>query len=157
MRKLTPEAVIATVELEQLILDYFQDVDCNDAHGAPDFYSEDCTFDAAKHSYRGRDGIRQFYALVHASSGGIRTTRHTVTNLRVVVKDADHATASFNILTYRGDTAPPVTDLVGPKIISDNELDFRREADGQWLITALRGRPIFVSAELAGGLLPAKA
>jgi ketosteroid isomerase-like protein len=143
MRTFSKDAAAAAVELEQLAMDYWRDIDFNDARNLHDFYTEDCTFAAGENTYRGRNGIKAFYEIARVAKVGM-TTRHSMTNLHVAVHDGNRATLEFIIMSYRGAGKLPITGLQGPALVSDGRMECRREADGKWRITAFSGAPVFM-------------
>lgn len=143
MRTFSNDAAAAAVELEQLSIDYWRDIDFNDARKLHEFYTEDCSFAAGENTYRGRDGIKAFYDIARAAKVGM-TTRHSMSNLHVVVHDHTCATIEFLIMSYRGAGKLPVTGLQGPALVSDGRMECRREADGKWRITSFAGTPVFM-------------
>jgi hypothetical protein len=143
MRTFSKDAAAAAVELEQLAMDYWRDIDFNDARKLHDFYTEDCSFAAGENTYRGRDGIKAFYEIARAAKVGM-TTRHVMSNLHVVVHDNDRATLAFIIMSFRGAGKLPITGLQGPALVSDGRMECRRAADGTWRIASFSGTPVFM-------------
>jgi ketosteroid isomerase-like protein len=144
--------IAARLELQQLVTDYWRELDHNGARNITDFYAEDCTFVAGvNYSLSGRAGVRQFYdaraELVQGEKDGVRTTRHTYTNLSIRLESEDKARVELVTINYSGGGHPPVTDFTGPTMVADVALDCRREPDGAWRIVRFAGAPLFVGAE----------
>jgi hypothetical protein len=152
MRKYDAESLAIATVLQQLLIDFGREADFNDAHNITNFYAEDGILVAGDGSFRGRAAIRQFYAVRNErvrreQKDGMRTVRHTFTNVQVLIEDPSHATLNFGSPNYSGAGIPPVTGLVGPTMFSDCQMKFRRHANGQWLITLFRGTPIFIGSD----------
>jgi ketosteroid isomerase-like protein len=144
--------LLAVVQLQQMVADYWHELDGREARNITDFYAEDCTFRAgANYHYTGRAGVRKFYddraVFVRDEKDGARTTRHTFVNLRVTVEDANNASLDFVLVNYSGGGNPPITGFEGPTMVSDVSWVCRRDAGGAWRITHFRGVPQFVSDE----------
>ena len=151
MTEFSFEGVSAMLALQQLVSNYWNELDSNAARNITDFYAEDCRFSAGTiHDSTGRAGVRKFYDerahLVRDEKGGIRTTRHTSTNLRISLHEADRATLDFVLINYSGAGAPPIGGFEGPTMVSDVRMECRREGR-EWRIVSFRGTPIFVGDE----------
>ena len=146
------ESVSATLELQQLISDYWHELDSNGARNVTDYYTEDCSFIAgAAFNLKGRAGVRQFYddraKHVATEKDGIRNTRHLAANVRISLTGRNSAIVEFVMVNYSGAGAPPVKDFTGPSMVSDVYWDCRREADGKWRLVTFRGEPQFIGGE----------
>ena len=145
MRTFTPDEIAAGFELQQLVADYWHDADFNESLKIPDFYTEDCSYVGGPGiSYNGREGVRRFYDDVRAKKDPTRVMRHTVTNLRVAVKDKNHGTVDYMIVTYAAAGTPPIEGPTAPSQVTDVHLDCVRKAKGKWEIAKFHGAPIFV-------------
>jgi hypothetical protein len=150
MRNFTTETTIVAIELQQLLTDFAREGDFNNGHNTADFYAEDGILEVGDtHTFHGRLAIRQFYVKRNErvrteQKGGVRTVRHTFTNVQVLIEDKDHATLNFGSLNYSAGGTPPLTDLVGPTLFSDCRMVLRRDASGQWRITLFRGDAVFI-------------
>ena len=146
------ESVSATLELQQLISDYWHELDSNGARNVTDDYTEDCEDVAgASFNLKGRAGVRQFYderaKHVATEKDGIRNTRHLAANVRIALKGKDRASVEFVMVNYSGAGKPPVTDFTGPSMVADVFWECVREADGKWRLASFRGAPLFIGNE----------
>ncbi len=55
------ERLLATTELQSLLMEYWHDVDTNWGRNAPEYYTEDGIFEGPEATYQGRQKIREFY------------------------------------------------------------------------------------------------
>ena len=97
----------------------------------------------------GHEAVRAFYAARNErvrtqQQDGVRTQRHTISNFRFAFASADDADVSFTLVNYSSEGKPPVLNLVGPTIVADCRMEFRRGADGDWLISLFDSAPIFI-------------
>lgn len=146
MRVIDDTTVRLAVELQQFIADYWDDVDDNHARNAADFYTEDCTlFVGSDRTFEGRSGVAEFYR--YRVDRGVRTTRHTVSNLRVLPDGNDSASITFVVANYASDGPPPIIDMTGPALVSKVTCECRRGDDGLWRFKSLRGDPLFIGRE----------
>jgi hypothetical protein len=148
MAKFNPQAAM---ELQQLVSEYWDELDSNQARNVTNFYTEDCTFTAGQnYAAQGRAGVRKFYderaKIVAQEKDGQRTTRHTFTNFRASFADADRARVDFVMINYSGAGTAPIV-FSGPSMVSDVAFECRRDAQGAWKIAAFIGAPMFVTNE----------
>lgn len=150
MRKFGPEQAIAALELEQMVADYWREVDINNGANAKDFFSADCTAEFGAITFKGHAGVQTYYAdraEAIRTLQGVRTTRHVYVGLQILFAGDARATLNFLIITYGAAGTPPLSDATLPVAISDSRFEVRREADGQWRIFAFHGTPVFVGGE----------
>ncbi len=149
MPKFDQEKAISAIELQQLIADWGYELDMNGGLNISGLCTEDCNYLVGGVSYRGHAAVNKFYAdrgeRVRAQQkDGIRTQRHTITNLRVSFEDKNRATGNFILVNYSAEGKAPVFNLVGPTILADCRMEFRRETDGEWLIALFDSAPTFI-------------
>src|SRR5262245_48700940 len=113
MRTMDDAMRAAVTDLQQLVADYWYDVDEHDSLTAPEFFTEDGVFEVGTGTYTGPTGVRAFYD--HRALRGKRTTRHTV---------------AVSIL-YAADGPAPITNFVGPAVVSDVVCVCDRNPNGQ--------------------------
>jgi ketosteroid isomerase-like protein len=155
MRTFTTETAAAAFELEQLVIDYWREVDMNDAANITDFYTEDSTYKGGiQLFFKGREGVRKFYDNVRATRDADRIVRHTITNMQVTVHDQKRGTVNYIIVTYGKSGKKPISGLTGPSQVTDVHLECRREADGKWRIAAFVGDAVFVGGDSLLNQLP---
>jgi hypothetical protein len=152
MRRFTPEDAVAALELEQMLTDYWREVDHHDARGATDFFSEDCIAEFGAITFKGHAGVQKYYAdraeAIRAQmAGGVRTTRHVYLGLRISFPETGRATLNFLVITFGGAGHPPLPNATLPVAISDSRFECRRDPDGQWRFFGFYGTPIFVGGE----------
>jgi hypothetical protein len=146
MRIIDDATRAATIELEALVTDYWFDVDENDSRAAPEFFTEECVFDPGIGApFVGRVGVRAFYD--NRALRGKRTTRHTFSNFKVTLEGPTRAAVNYVSVLYAADGPAPITNFVGPAVISDVACICERDAAGQWRFKSLRGRPAFIGNE----------
>ena len=147
MAKFNPQAAM---ELQQLVSEYWDELDSNQARNVTDFYTEDCTFAAGGNfSGKGRDGVRKFYderARVVAQEKDGRLTRHTFANFKVKFESDSQARVDFVMINYSGSGAAPIM-FSGPSMVSDITFECRRDGQGDWKIAVFKGTPMFVTNE----------
>jgi hypothetical protein len=152
MRKFDHAQAVVAVELQQMVTDYWREIDDNNGVNATEFFTEDIVGDFGPIQFMGHEGVRQYYAdrlsLIRAhQKDGIRTTRHIVQNLHIAIASNDLATLSFILVTYGGGGSPPVAAATKPVAISDTYFECRRQDDSQWRFCHFSGVPIFLGEE----------
>lgn len=143
------ESALAVVALQQLIAEWGYRLDFHGGSDVADLCTPDCTYLVGGTTHSGPAAVNAFYAArnerVRAlQKDGVRTQRHTISNLRVTFSDADNASATFLLVNYSKEGPAPALDLTGPTIVADCQMDCRREADGEWRIALFDSQPIFI-------------
>jgi len=149
MTRLNNETVLDTIELQHLILDWGHELDINGGINVASLCTDDCNYLLGGISHRGRDAITKFYAgraerIRLQQKDGVRTQRHTLSNIRAIIQDKDHATVRFMVVNYSAEGKAPARDLVGPTIVADARMECRRDSDLIWRIALFDSQPIFV-------------
>ena len=152
MRKFNAQTAIATIELEQLVTDYFWDVDMTGGRDAPLYYTEDCIAEVGKLNFKGHDGVKKFYqdrldSIHKTQKDGVRTSRHVVTGIQVIFENEKRATVNFLVSTFAASGKPPLPDSTLVVAVSDSRFECRLDDDGHWRIMGFYGGPIFVGQE----------
>ncbi len=127
------ERMAAERACERLIISYAAAIDAGDWDAVAALYTADGRMSrptAPDAFIAGRAAI-----LAGFRARPPRTTRHVCANIRVTLIDADHATASSQILLFMGKDQPP---LVG------SYADRMRRVDGEWRFAERRGSLDFV-------------
>ncbi len=152
MRRFSPEQAAIAVELEQMVVDYWREVDFNGGANAADFFTEDAVAELGAIAFTGHAGVRQWYAerqarILEEQADGVRTSRHSFQNLHIDIESSERAVLSFLIVTYAGGGVPPLLGPTAPVAVSDASFACRREAGGQWRIHRFTGAPVFIGEE----------
>lgn len=149
MPRFTPENAVSKLEIEQLVIDWGYDLDLHGGMHVAPLCTTDCHYLVGGTLHQGHGPILAFYTarnerVAAQQKDGIRTQRHTITNMRVHFADADHAAAQFMLVNYSGEGKAPILNLVGPTIVADCRMEFRRESDGEWYISLFDSTPMFI-------------
>ncbi len=149
MPRFTQQNAADAMDVHQLIIEWGHELDINNAINITDSCTQDCTYYLAGKPFTGHDAIKQFYAARNErvrtqQKDGVRTQRHTISNLRVTFADKDSAVIHFMLVNYSKEGKPPALDLVGPTIVADCKMEAKREADGEWRISLFDSTPIFI-------------
>lgn len=151
MARFDQETAVSAMEIHQLIADWGHELDMNGGLGVAGLITEDCTYRVGGVAYLGHGPVTKFYSdrgerVRTQQKDGVRTQRHTITNLRVAFQDKSHAAVTFIIVNYSAEGKPPV-DLTGPTILADCRMECRRDADGEWRICLFDSTPMFVGSD----------
>jgi hypothetical protein len=149
MRRFDQESAMATVAVQQLVIDWGYELDINDGVNVAELLTEDCNYCVGTASFRGRDAVVGFYAarlerVRREQKDGIRTQRHVITSIRVILTDPSHASVNFFVVNFSGGGKPPLFDAATPTIVVDGRMACCREADGIWRISEFDTAPVFV-------------
>lgn len=126
--------------VQDRLIDYWWDVDGNDARGALDFYTDDCVYQMCEHRMQGQAAIRQYYD--YRASRGARLVRHVLTNLRTRVESSQRASV-IGILTVHAADGVPVLPTAPPILVADNAALFVLGRDGVWRMAENRITALF--------------
>src|SRR5262245_5297705 len=140
MRTFTAEQAIDVLEIQQVVSDWGYELDAkmsdDDGKGTAALFTEDCFVDMGQVTYKGSEAMLKFYAdrnvRVRAQQkDGVRTQRHGLGQVRVVLNGNGRATATFLIMNYSGEGKPPMIDPKGspttPTIVTDVRFEFRKD------------------------------
>lgn len=134
---------VHVLALQQLVGDYFWELDTTFGLNSPDFFTEDGVVDIGNMSFHGHAEMRAFYAGLLEEVDGPRTTRHAYTNLRIAFEGDDRASVDLLAFEFSAAGSPPLLGASTPTIVSDARLRCRRQGRFDWRIAELSGRPIF--------------
>jgi SnoaL-like protein len=149
MPRFDPQTAAAALELHQLIAEWTNELDANGGLAMGRLCTEDCVYLVGGVTYRGHAAVEKFYSdrgerVRTQQKDGVRTQRHTVTNMRIAFPAPSQAEGQFLLVNYSKEGKAPAMDLVGPTIIADCRMEFRLEADGEWRIALFDSTPVFI-------------
>jgi hypothetical protein len=141
--------------VQERLIDYWWDVDCNGARDAAGFYTDDCVYQMCEHRMDGPAAVQHYYD--YRTARGERLVRHVLTNLRAKVTAPGEATVSGILTVYAADGSP-VLPSAPPILVADNHATFVRDAAGTWrmrqhqIVALFRGGvPVLVPPTGPGG------
>ena len=149
MPRITPENATSRIEIEQLVLDWGYDLDMHGGMNVAPLCTDDCHYLVGGTLHRGHAPVQAFYAarnerVAAQQKDGIRTQRHTISNMRINFPAEDAGTAQFLLVNYSAEGKAPILNLIGPTIVADCHMEFRRKSDGEWRISFFDSTPIFI-------------
>jgi len=116
-------------EVQERLVEYWWDVDRDDAARAPAFYTDDCVYLMCGHRMEGPAAVKGYYDF--RAARGPRLVRHVATNLLVRVVSPDVARLDGILSVYAADGVP-VLPSTPPIMVADTRCEFVRGGDGQW-------------------------
>ncbi|MGB8363126.1 MAG: nuclear transport factor 2 family protein [Rhizomicrobium sp.] len=149
MPRFDQETAKSAMEIHQLIAEWGEELDANGGLAVTRLCTEDCQYLVGGKTLRGHAAVQKFYSdrgerVRTQQKDGIRTQRHTITNLRVSFRAGIDAEVKFIIVNYSAEGRAPAMNLVGPTIIADCRMECRLESDGEWRIALFDSTPVFV-------------
>ena len=132
-------------DLNQLMTDYWAEVDYNGGTEAHSFYTVDAVYVVGENRFEGQEKIRAFYTW--RRKRGSSTTRHLLNQVRVLRAGTDSARILGVLTLYRADGPPPFNGTHPPSLIADFEAQCARREDGAWRIISHVETPIFVGRD----------
>jgi hypothetical protein len=136
--------------LDRLMTNYWVDVDHNGGIRAHEFYLPEALFAVGNNRFEGPEKIRAFYA--RRRQHGTTTTRHLVSNLRVLRDDPGCVWTVGVMSLYRADGRPPFRLARPPAMIADFEAQCVLGDDRVWRFQSHVLRPIFVGSDLPASI-----
>ena len=130
MNAAADEEFRTALAVQQRLIDYWWDVDCNGAREAAGFYTADCVYDMCGHRMDGPAAVQGYYD--YRASRGERLVRHVLTNLRTRVHAEGSEASVQGILTVYAADGAPVLPAAPPILVADNHATFVRAAGGEW-------------------------
>ncbi|PPQ31381.1 nuclear transport factor 2 family protein [Rhodopila globiformis] len=128
--------------LNQLIADYWAEVDHNAGRRAHEFYLPDAIYIVGANYFEGHENIQAFYD--RRRERGTTTTRHIVSNVQVFRDDARRARIIGVMSLYRAEGRPPVEEARPLAMIADFEAQCLMTGDQQWRFRSHELRPVFI-------------
>jgi len=135
--------------LNQLMTNYWADVDHNGGNLAHEFYLPEALYAVGRNRFEGTEKIRAFYA---RRRYGTVMTRHLVANLRVFGEDARHARMAGVMSLYRADGRSPFQGARPPAMIADFEARCVLGEDRQWRFQSHVLLPFIVGNDLPASI-----
>jgi hypothetical protein len=136
------------VAIDQLIMNYWYEIDFNQGRSVADHWVDGGAFVLGSMvSVAGRANLKAYYeewARQVALTKDVRTSRHTSTGHRHVFDGDDRATVTFLAYAFSGAGEPPLFNATAPTIISDSRVQFRRDGEGEWRFFDFHAEPVFV-------------
>jgi hypothetical protein len=127
-------------EIEDLLIDYWLDVDTNWGKTAHEFYTEDGRFSTSLNTRVGRDAIRKFYA--GREGRGERVARHLINNHKITIHDSNRVSTVWILSLFAADGVPVLPSK--PAIMMADVYDeVVRGEDGRWRYASREIKPLF--------------
>jgi len=127
-------------EIEDLMIDYWNDVDTNWGRNAHDYYTEDGSYSTSIKTRTGRAAIKEFYA--SRENRGERIARHLVNNHKITIHDRDRVSAVWVLSLFAAD-GTPVLPSKPAIMMADVHDEVVRGADGRWRYKSRMIKPLF--------------
>lgn len=131
---------ISIVEIQELEVSYWYEVDHNLGRAASVHYLKDGTFTIGDTVFRGHDEIAGFYR--RREERGPRTARHVMANSRIGHADNDVTILEYIMLLFAADGGATVLEADAPVMIADVTTEYVHVASA-WRVRARALRPIF--------------
>ncbi|HEY1798407.1 MAG TPA: nuclear transport factor 2 family protein [Stellaceae bacterium] len=135
--------------LNELIADYWADVDEKAGQEAHLFYVPEGVYVVGNNRFEGRDAIASFYL---RRRHGAALTRHIVSNLRVFREDAARTRMAGLMTLYRAEGKSPFQGAHPPAMIADLDIACRLDTDGRWRFESHVLRPFIVSGDMPASI-----
>ena len=135
--------------LNQLMANYWAEVDENGGAEAHQFYLPDGVYAIGTNRFEGRDKIEAFYA---RRRYGTVLTRHVISNLRVTGGNAGRASIAGIMSLYRADGKSPFQGARPPAMIADFEARCVTGDDRRWRFRLHELRPFIIGNDLPASI-----
>jgi SnoaL-like domain len=137
--------------LNQLIANYWADVDQNGGRQAHEFYLPDGLYAIGNNRFEGKEKIEAFYT---RRRSGTVMTRHLISNLRVLREDEPQQARIVGIMTlYRADGRSPFQGARPPAMIVDFEAQCVLVEDRLWRFQSHVLRPFIVGSDFPASIM----
>ncbi len=127
-------------EIEELSIDYWNDVDTNWGKNAHEYYTEDGSYTTSIKTRTGRDAIRDFYDA--RENRGDRIARHLINNHKITIHDRNRVSAVWILSLFAAD-GKPVLPSKPAIMMADVYDEIVRGADGRWRYKSRTIKPLF--------------
>jgi hypothetical protein len=140
------EQLLAGLELQANLADYWADVDTAWGTRAGEYYTHDAVFESGRLELAGREAIQRFYSW--RENRGDRVAVHAVTNFRATFDDEGGAVAHWYMLLYAADGKPVLPTHSPVRISRVTDHYVKEPATGRWLCRYRRLETLFQGGSL---------
>jgi hypothetical protein len=126
-------------EIEELSIDYWNDVDTNWGKNAHEYYTVDGSYTTSIKTRTGRDAIKAFYD--SRENRGERVARHLINNHKITIHDPNHVSAVWILSLFAADGKPVLPSR--PAIMMADVHDEIVRTDGRWLYKSRTIKALF--------------
>ncbi|MGZ5829192.1 MAG: nuclear transport factor 2 family protein [Xanthobacteraceae bacterium] len=127
-------------EIEDLLIDYWNDVDTNWGKNAHEYYTEDGRFSTSIKTRVGQAAIKDFYA--SRENRGERIARHLINNNRITIHDKNKVSSIWVLSLFAADGVAVLPSK--PAIMmADVHDEVVRGPDGRWRYASRIIKPLF--------------
>ena len=127
-------------DIEDLLIDYWNDVDTNWGKNAHEYYTEDGRFSTSIKTRVGRAAIKDFYA--SRENRGERVARHLINNNRITIHDNNRVSSVWILSLFAADGVAVLPSR--PAIMmADVHDEVVRGPDGRWRYASRIIKPLF--------------
>lgn len=134
------ERLVIKDAIEQLMVDFWHEVDVNHGANAHDYFSEDCVYTTSANTRRGRKAIQEFYRTRLAR--GPRISRHLISNHKIVIIDHSHA-RGMSVLSLFAADGVPILPSKPAIMVADLHDEIVRCDDDRWRYQSKVITPLF--------------
>jgi hypothetical protein len=130
----------AVVAIQQLVHEWAHELDVhNGLQHMAELLTEDCRYNVAGSWRENRAEVQKFYkdryARLQATEEGVPFHRHALHNLRTSFKSEELAAVEFGLIYFTTAGVAAKQDHSDPALVSDVQMECRREHDGHWRIS----------------------
>ena len=126
-------------EIEDLAIDFWDEVDRNWGKNAHEYFTEDGSYTTSIKTRTGRETIRAFYD--SRENRGERVARHLINNHKITIHDHDHASAVQILSLFAADGVPVLPSR--PAIMMADIHDEILRVNGRWLYQSRTIKSLF--------------
>lgn len=126
-------------EIEDLAIDFWDEVDRNWGKNCHEYFTEDGSYTTSIKTRTGRDAIRAFYD--SRENRGERVARHLINNHKITIHDRDHVSAVQILSLFAADGKPVLPSR--PAIMMADIYDEIERVNGRWLYKSRTIKSLF--------------
>jgi hypothetical protein len=126
-------------EIEDLAIDFWDEVDRNWGKNAHEYFTEDGSYTTSIKTRTGREAIRAFYD--SRENRGERVARHLINNHKITIHDSDHVSAVQILSLFAADGVPVLPSR--PAIMMADTHDEIVRVNGRWLYKSRTIKALF--------------
>lgn len=138
------ERITDCLAIERLNADYARALDHDDLDAFLALFTEDAIYTNASRRSEGRTAIAEFFRARQA--GGVRTSRHVYSGLRIDFDGEDRATGTSVWLSFAANGRPPIQSAA-PFLVADMADVYVQGASG-WQFAERHITPVFVNPDV---------
>ena len=147
-----PDRLAIRLAIEDLNAAFAYHLDHNQVEPLVDLFTARARYSHGERRTEGREALRALF--IARTTGGVRTTRHLYSGLRIDIHDERSASGQSVCMAFAANQAPPI-GFCTPHLVADFNDRYVLDTDGRWRIEQRDIQRIFAASAAGHSAAPA--